>query len=99
MKPIDNALYRLLKAAAAGSRPFEENVPYRVESRVLAACRSGLGVADDVLGLISLFRRGVVLASLVALIALAICRHGLTSETFTVESMVFDSVAEMSLLP
>ena len=70
MKPIDHHLARLFRAASEARRHAPWEAPWSFESRVLAQLRSeAIGVHDFFP--LALFRRALVLACALALVALA----------------------------
>lgn len=90
MKPLDHTLDRLLRAAAAAGRKQAAEVPLAVEARVLSGWRVG-GGADEPLGLLPVFRRGLAFACLLMLAALILGAtriHDLTSERWTYSNVV-----------
>ena len=73
MKPQQN-LDRLFKAAAQAPREQAAEVPFAIESRVLAQLRSGaLRRGDDIIvGLLPLFRGAFLMACVLALAVIAL---------------------------
>lgn len=100
MKPIDHALDRLFRAAAQPPLSSESSMPAALESRILNSLRSGPHAAGDDFGtLMTLFRRGFAVAALVAAVTVLACLRGNDSQMPAMDSMVLDSVAQLSLLP
>lgn len=69
MKPTDQSLERLFKAAARAPRPAPEPLPCPLETRVLAEWRS-LAREDEFAWLAGLFRRAVICAGVVMLLSI-----------------------------
>jgi len=97
MKPEDNQLDRLFKAAAQARRFGPAQMPFAVESRVLAQWRQGASAADDWFSLLPLFRRSFALACALALIALAVSYLRLRQPSD--EIAIINSVMTLSYLP
>ncbi len=71
MKASRDPLDRLLKSAAhAPARPAAE-LPYAVETRVLASWRAG-GIDDTARALLPLFRGGLALAGVLSVLAVVL---------------------------
>jgi hypothetical protein len=84
MNPLDHQLHRLLRAAARAERPATEALPFAVEQRVLAAWRVG-AVEDNEEALLVLFRRVLIGACVITLLALAASYKELTTNGNEVE--------------
>jgi hypothetical protein len=76
-------------------------MPAAMESRILAARREWLSrrATDEFLAVLTLIRRGLAAAALVAILTAVICHSREDGRVASVESMVLQSVAELSLLP
>ncbi len=70
MNPLDHHLARLFKAAAEARRPASMEASWALEARVLAQLRSKAAGVEEFFPL-PLFRRALVLACVLALMALA----------------------------
>jgi hypothetical protein len=70
MKPNDQTLQRLLKAAAKASPEAAATPPLGLETRILAQWRLA-GTEDDSVSLFAFFRRAMVGASLVLILSAA----------------------------
>jgi hypothetical protein len=97
MKPNHTPLERLFKSAAQAPRPLPAEAPFAVEARVLASFRHGSPAGEDAFGYLPLFRRGLALACLVAIAAIAVSYVG--QRRSLDEATVLNSVAEISYLP
>jgi hypothetical protein len=75
MRPANDPLDRLLKAAAAAPKPTASPLPFAVEARVLAAWRRG-EPDSELAALVSLFRRGLACACGVAMLVTTLCWFG-----------------------
>lgn len=71
MKPNPKPLDRLLRAAAAVPQPAPGELPFAVEARVLASWRAR-PAADDIWMLLPIFRRGLLAACALMVVALAL---------------------------
>jgi hypothetical protein len=104
MKSVDQALDRLFRAAARASQPHLDDaptMPTALQTRVLAARREWLArrASDEFGAMLALIRRGLAAAGLTAVITVLICHHFSDGPYPPVETMVTESVAELSLLP
>lgn len=97
MKPKHDPLERLFDAAARAPRCQVPTVaPFLVESRALADWRSRAAV-EDWFNILPIFRRGLVLAGGVALVAVAVSYFELKESSD--EVAIIDSVMTVSYLP
>ncbi len=71
MKALSDPLDRLLQSAAHAPAPPAGELPYAIETRVLASWRAG-SLDDTVRSLLPLFRRGLALAGVLSVLAVAI---------------------------
>ncbi|MBP7483152.1 MAG: hypothetical protein KA788_11510 [Lacunisphaera sp.] len=101
MKPEDHALDRLFRAAAAAPRDADAPMPAALQARILSARREwlGRGGADDFGAFLSLARRCLAGAALVAVATVLVCHRAQDNAVPAMDSMVLESVAELSLLP
>jgi hypothetical protein len=71
MKPIDEQLSRLLRAAAAAPQELPDTLPFAVEARVLANWRAMAAQGEPLpLPLLPVFRRGLACACVLMVVAL-----------------------------
>ena len=100
MKPIDHALNRLF-TAAAGQRREDVTMPPALQARILSARREWLArrTSDDFGAVLSLVERCLVGAALVAAATVLVCQRVEGSRIPAMDSMVLESVAELSSLP
>jgi len=78
MNPIDRGLNRLFKAAAQAPKPGPEEVPFGLETRVMAEWRASLRPeSGDIF--VAWFRRAAIGACLLAVASLAWNYHDLTN--------------------
>jgi hypothetical protein len=98
MKPTDERLQRLLKAAAKAAPEVAETPPLGLETRVLACWRAE-GAEDEELSVFAFFRRATVGAGLV----LALCAAWSLAQTggssSADEAAQLDYNIQMSLNP
>lgn len=101
MKPEEHALDRLFRAAAAAPRDADGPMPAALQARILSARREWLarGGGDDFGAVLSLARRCLVGATLVAVATVVLCHRAKDNVVPAMDSMVLQSVAELSLLP
>lgn len=100
MKPVDHALDRLFRAAARAPGGASPVIPPGLAARVLEARRHAEAApADDVVAVLPLFRRGLAVASLIAVVTVLLCHRSDSGQWPAVDSTILDSVAELSLLP
>lgn len=100
MKRLDEQLQRLLRAAAAAPAAPVGELSFAVESRVLSAWRQR-DVGGELAALIGLFRRGLMLASVVA-VAVAFVSWQSAQEPVSLtnaEVAAADSVLRLALAP
>ena len=98
MKPVDHALDRLFRAAAKSPGQADGGPSPALEAQILAACQRR-SHPEEFTVLLSLFRRGVAVAAAVAAVTVLLTLRGDDSQLPAVDSMVLDSVSELSLLP
>jgi hypothetical protein len=96
MKPVDEQLNRLMKAAAQVSKPASSGVMFGLETRVLAHWRNSLQ-AESGEFLVMWFRRAAVCAGILAVASLAWNYHNLGPRS-SVE-IVADSDMSMGVEP
>ena len=97
MKPQNNSLERLFKSAAHACRPLPTEAPFALEARVLAQWRRQSPEADELFGLLPLFRRGLTLACLIAVASMAFSYAG--GQPAPEEVAILNSVPEINYLP
>jgi len=78
-----------------------EVMPAALQTRILASRREWLArrASEEFVAILALIRRGLAAAALVAIVTAVICHRGDDGRVPSVESMVLQSVAELSLLP
>jgi hypothetical protein len=96
MKPVDNQLDRLLKAAAQAPRPTVGDPPLGLETRALAYWRAALR-NDSGEFLVTWFRRATVFATVLAVASLAWNYRGANDRSSA--EMVADSAMGMGIEP
>jgi hypothetical protein len=69
VRNTNNALRKLLKASAQSPKPDPDLLPWTVETRVLAAWRTGID-RNELTPLPALFRQALVCASMVMLLSI-----------------------------
>jgi len=79
MKPTDNLLERLFKAAASVPQPETCGPPFALEARILAAWRTSRS-AGELSGLLRFFRIGLGLASVLMVVIIGISLRNLAKE-------------------
>jgi hypothetical protein len=99
MRHEKDALDRLFKAAKNACPQQNEGMPFAIETRVLALRRSSPVQPDDLVGLLGLFRRGLAVAGLIALVTIWICLPGDENALPAMDVTVLDSVDEISSAP
>ncbi len=94
MKPIDEQLSRLLRAAAAAPQAQPHALPFAVEARVLGDWRT-IAARGEPLPLLPVFRRGLACACVLMVVALVFgvsqIRH-LTKDNWTTSSEMVNLV-------
>jgi type II secretory pathway component PulM len=100
MNQLERQLERLLKSAAAAPRPALAELSFATEARVLAAWRRRDG-ESELQSVISLFRRGLVVAcgvaALVAVVSWQASWQPASAET--AELAAANSVLRLALVP
>jgi hypothetical protein len=98
MKPTDQTLQRLLRAAAKGTPEALDAAPLGLETRVLANWRAG-GTDDESVSLFAFFRRAALGASLALVLSAAwsLTRPG--GNATGDEAALLDYDIQMSLNP
>jgi hypothetical protein len=79
MKPIDDLLKRLFKAAASVERPEPYAPPFALEARTLAAWRVSRSTGE-LSGLLRFFRVGLGLASVLMVVIIGLSLRNLAKE-------------------
>src|SRR5947207_805513 len=79
MKPTNDVLQRLFKAAASVERPEPSAPPFALEARILAAWRASHS-AGELSGLLRFFRIGLGLASVLMVVIIALSLRNLAKE-------------------
>jgi hypothetical protein len=95
MNPIDQSLERLLRAAAQAPESIPCEAPFPLETRILAAWRSG-GSEEPSGTLDPLLRRAFYCACGILLLAIAFSLHS-GSEPPPNEILMMDSAIELTL--
>lgn len=98
MKPVDHALERLFRAAASAPGQGQDRPSPALEAQILASWQRRSHLEESTV-LLSLFRRGVAVAAVVAAITVLLTLKGDDSQLPAMDSMVLDSVSELSQLP
>jgi hypothetical protein len=98
MKPDDHALDRLFRAAAGAPGTPSSGPSPELQARILAAWHQPPR-PDEFAMLLSLFRRGVAVAAIVAAVTVLLSLRGDDAQLPAMDAMVFDSVSELNLLP
>lgn len=96
MKPVDEQLNRLMKAAAQAPKPLPSGAAFGLETRVLAHWRSSLQTESGDF-LVMWFRRAALCAGILAVASLAWNHHNLGPRS-SVE-LVADSDMSMGVEP
>ena len=97
MNPLDHHLARLFRAAAEARRHAPSEAPWSLESRVMAQLRSEAMGVDEFFPL-PLFRRALVLACALVLVAFAFNFRELTQPPSD-EVVIINSPVAMNDLP
>ncbi|MBI4660622.1 MAG: hypothetical protein HY735_17435 [Verrucomicrobia bacterium] len=79
MKATDHLLRRLFRAAARAPRREQDGPPSAMEARILAAWRSTLG-SDEGDGVLRFLQIGLVFASALTLVIIALSLHNLAKQ-------------------
>jgi len=100
MKPGDNALDRLFRAAAHGPGQEDCRPSPALQAQILATWQHR-APAEEFTVMLSLFRRGVAVAAAVAAITVLLSLRGDDSQLQlpAMDSMVLDSVSELTPVP
>jgi hypothetical protein len=92
MKPFNDPLERLLRSAAQASGREIGDLPFAVQSRVLAGWRRG-SAEDSGLAVLALLRRGLALTGALALLTVALSlwqMHRNASDVWAVSDTVIN---------
>ena len=81
MNESEHDLNRLLRAAARAPRELPDGPSPGLERRILAQWRSRAGAVEEWFTHLPLYRRALVVACGLALVALAVCFHDLTGDS------------------
>jgi hypothetical protein len=98
MKPVNHALDRLFRAAAHAPGQGQDHPSPALEAKILTNWRHR-SRGEESMVLLSLFRRGVAVAAAVAAVTMLLTLRGDDTQLPAMDSMVLDSVSELSLLP
>lgn len=105
MNPANHAIDRLFRAAARDASRFgTADTPVltpALEARILATRHQWLSgrASDDFSAVLAILRRGLAVAMLAAAVTVLVC-HRLDDRRFpAIDSVLVESVAELSLLP
>jgi hypothetical protein len=98
MKPVNHALDRLFRAAIQAPGKGQDHPSAALEAKILANWQHRSRGEESIV-LLSLFRRGVAIAAVVAAVTVLLTLRGDDTQLPAMDSMVLDSVSELSLLP
>ena len=96
MNRTDSNLQRLFRAADASPREFPVEAPFPVETRIMAAWRSGLH-EDPAKNLLPVFRIAFLCACAIILVSAALSLRS-SNESPPNEMVVVDSAIQLTLL-
>ncbi len=96
MKPVDEQIDRLLKAASRAPKAAAGDPPFGMETRVLAHWRASLGT-DAADFLVIWFRRATICAGILAILSLAWNYHNISEHSSA--ELVADSAMSMGVEP